>query len=77
MRSKIDKRYAKSTSAKFWILAYSVDTLLSKDDPDIGEAQQLLETTHHPFDDVWFLYPYAENDLGALIHVWPAAGPEH
>jgi hypothetical protein len=72
VQSKIDKRYAKPASAKFWMLAYSVDTLLSKDDPDIVESRRLLETSTHPFDDVWFLYPYAEKDLGALVHVWPA-----
>jgi hypothetical protein len=52
-------------------LAYSVDSLLGKDDPDIAESQRLLETLPHPFDEVWFLYPYAEKDLGALVHVWP------
>jgi hypothetical protein len=71
VQSKIDKQYAKPASVKFVLLAYSVDSLLLKDDPDIAEAQRLLETSPHPFDEVWFLYPYAKMELGALIHVWP------
>jgi hypothetical protein len=52
-------------------LAYSIDTLFREDDPDIVESQRLLGTSRHPFDEAWFLYPYAEVDLGALIYVWP------
>jgi hypothetical protein len=71
IRSKIDKRYTKPASAKFWLLAYSVDSLLVEHDPDIASSQRLLETSRHPFDEVWFLYPYADRELGALVHVWP------
>jgi hypothetical protein len=71
VRSKIDKRYAKPASTKFWLVAYSVDSLLSKDDPDIAESQRLLETSSHPFDQAWFFFAYAEKNLGALVHVWP------
>jgi hypothetical protein len=71
VQSKIDKRYIKPASSKFWLLAYSVDTLFGKDDPDIAESQRLLEASRHPFDEAWFLYAYAEMDLGALVHVWP------
>jgi hypothetical protein len=71
VQSKIDKRYAKPAAAKFWLLAYSIDTLFREDDPDIVESQRLLGTSRHPFDEVWFLYPYAEMDLGALVYVWP------
>ena len=71
VQSKINKLYTKPTSAKFWLLAYSVDSHLGEDDPDIAESQRLLETSRHPFDEVWFLHPYAEKELGALVHVWP------
>jgi hypothetical protein len=50
VQSKIDKQYTKPASVKFVLLAYSVDSLLRKDDPDIAEAQRLLETSSHPFD---------------------------
>jgi len=71
VRSKIEKHYSKPESEKFVLLAYSIDTLLRSDDPDVRESQQILEATEHPFDDVWYFYPYAEKILGALIHVWP------
>jgi hypothetical protein len=70
IQSKIDKRYAKPASARFVLLAYSVDTYFTKDDPDITESRRLLESSHHSFDDVWFLYPYAERESGALVRVW-------
>jgi len=71
VRSKIDKQYTKPASARFWLLTYSVDSPLREDDPDIAESQRLLEASRHPFDEVWFLYPYADRELGALVHVWP------
>jgi hypothetical protein len=71
VQSKIDKRYTKPASARFWLLAYSVDSLLSEDDPDIAESQRLLETSPHLFDELWFLYLYAEEELGALVYIWP------
>jgi hypothetical protein len=71
VRSKIDKRYAKPSAATLWLLAYSVDTLMTEDDPDIAESQRLLSCSRHPFDDVWFIYPHASEDIGQLIHVWP------
>ena len=70
IRSKISKRYAKPESARFWLLTYSVDSLLGEGDPDIAESQRLLEALGHPFDEVWFLYPYADRELGMLVHVW-------
>ena len=71
VQAKIDKRYAKPASANFWLLAYLVDTQLNKEDPDVAESQRLLETSPHPFDEVWFFYAYAGRHSGALVHVWP------
>ena len=71
VQSKIDKRYAKPSSARFVLLAYSVDTDLMRCDPDIAESHRLLDTSSHPFDEVWFLSPYAHEELGALWHIWP------
>jgi hypothetical protein len=71
VRSKISKYYAKPTIARFVLLTYSVDTHLEKDDPDVTEAKQLLDTVKHPFDEVWFFVPIAQKDFGQLIKVWP------
>jgi hypothetical protein len=71
VQSKIAKRYAKPAFGKFVLLAYSIDTLLEGNDPDVSESRRILESSQHPFDDVWFIYPYADKELGALIHIWP------
>jgi len=71
VQSKIAKRYAKPKVGKFLLLAYSIDTMFAEDDPDLVEARRILETSQHPFDDTWYLYPYADKELGHLIHIWP------
>lgn len=71
VQSKLSKRYAKPRFGKFILLAYTVDTLLNEDDPDVKASRHLLETSVHPFDDAWFIYLYADIDLGSLVHVWP------
>jgi hypothetical protein len=71
VQSKIAKRYAKPAVGKFVLLAYSIDTLLKGDDPDVSESRCILSSSQHPFDDAWFIYPYADKELGALVHIWP------
>jgi hypothetical protein len=71
VQSKIAKRYAKPAVGKFVLLAYSIDTLLQDEDPDVSESRRILESSQHPFDDAWFIYPYADKELGALVHIWP------
>ena len=71
VESKIAKRYAKPAVGKFVLLVYSIDTLLRDNDPDISKARRILETSQHPFDDVWFIYLYPDQELGALVHIWP------
>lgn len=70
IRSKMHKRYAKPTSAKFWLLAYSIDILLHEADLDVTESRDELSNREHPFDAVWFLFPYASKPLGALLRIW-------
>jgi hypothetical protein len=67
----IKKRYTKPASVRFWLLAYSIDSLLLEEDPDIAESRRLLEDLRHLFDEVWFLYPFADRESGAIVHVWP------
>jgi hypothetical protein len=71
VQSKIAKRYAKPSVGQFVLLAYSIDTLLQGDDTDVSESRRILESSQHPFDDAWFIYPYADRELGALVHIWP------
>jgi hypothetical protein len=69
IRNKIEKRYSKSEE-KFWLLVYSTDTLLTYDDPDILESVNSLKAKSHPFDAVWYMYPYDNSELGHLLLIW-------
>lgn len=72
IRSKIDKRYARARNARFWLVLFASDTLpLSLNNPDFLSAQNLLKTSPHPFDEVWYIYPLANHDYGAVLQVWP------
>lgn len=74
VEQKLRKRYAKPAAA-FWLLAYSTDTLLMDDDPDVPTTRHVLASGGHVFDAAWFLYPYNDVDLGHLLRVWPADEP--
>jgi hypothetical protein len=74
VRSKL-KKHNTPTEGRFILLVYSIDTLFTEDDPDIGESHRLLSTKPHPFDEAWYLYPYAEHELGHLIQLLPREGP--
>jgi hypothetical protein len=71
VQSKIVKQYAKPAIGKLILLAYSIDTVLQDNDPDVSESRRILESSQHPFDDAWFIYPYADTELGALVRIWP------
>ncbi len=73
IKKKIKKGYAKS-SAEFWLLVYSVDILPKADDPEVDEARKLLRSMQHPFDQVWFFFPYSNQDLGHLIPLFLREG---
>jgi hypothetical protein len=70
VENKISKRYTKPPGV-FWLLAYSTDTLLMQDDPDVLRARQVLAAGAQVFDGAWFLYPYNNVDLGQLLKIWP------
>lgn len=74
IKGKIEKHYSKPNE-QFWLLCYSTDTLLREDDPDIRESFTLLDNGNHPFDEVWYIYPYNGVDLGHIVHVWPRQQP--
>lgn len=71
---KINKQYSKPKEL-FWLLAYSCDSLLHDDSRDMITARTLLNCKNHPFDAVWYLYPYSNKDIGHLVQVWPRQEP--
>ena len=70
VRAKIDLGYEKP-AGEYWLLLYSSDILPMSDSPEVAEAANVLEATTHPFDQVWFLFPYPNQDLGHLVKIWP------
>lgn len=71
--AEIDKkrqRYRKPVPGKFWLLMYSSDMLPQESDPMVVAAKQHVRTVAHPFDAVWFLYPYSNQDLGHLLNLF-------
>jgi len=70
VRSKIALGYSKPEE-DYWLLLYSSDIIPRSDDAEVAEAKTLLDTKVHPFDQVWFLFPYANQELGHLVKVWP------
>lgn len=70
VKSKIDLHYSRNSYKNFVLLAYSIDTLLMNQDPDVIECRMLLSTEVHPFDDSWCFFPYADDELGHIVHLW-------
>jgi len=71
VQSKVNKRYIKPSNGNFILLAYSIDSLISEKDPDVLESRRILGADDHPFNEAWFIFPYAERELGAIFRIWP------
>ncbi len=69
IRKKIIKGYP-PPNHEFWLLVYTTDMLFAVDDASIGLAAALLNCDSHPFDKVWFFFPYHDRDLGHVVRVW-------
>jgi hypothetical protein len=68
---KLAKHYSKPTN-RFWLVVFGTDTMppLESSD-DFSAAQSLLGSVEHPFDEVWYIWPLADQDAGAVIQLWP------
>ena len=71
VQSKLAKRYVKPSNSNFILLAYSIDALITSDDRDVPEVHRILSVEPNPFDEIWFIRPYAERNLGAIFRIWP------
>ncbi len=76
VQTKLAKHYVKPNIGKFILLLYSIDFSLEMDELDLRDARQLLNSAKHPFDDVWFIYLYPQEELGALTLIWPLKDKE-
>ena len=81
IQRKIDKHYPPSGSEKLFLVAYERFWLARfTDDEAIKLAQSNLKVSEHPFDEVWYFYPIAEDPEapdkpeGFLKQLWPLNG---
>ena len=69
---KVGKRYTRYAAGRLWLLAY--DTGFSMEPPPsraASEAKALLLQRSHPFDEVWYFYPFAGEGRGFVDRIWP------
>lgn len=66
---KIEK-YGKP-KGPFWLVIYSSDFPLRPEDEEMVQARTILAKRSHPFDMVWFLFPYNNRAVGHLVQLWP------
>ncbi|MFH1929783.1 MAG: hypothetical protein ABIK79_16690 [Chloroflexota bacterium] len=72
IQRKMDLHYAEYSEGKLWLLAYEVGSLSvgPPPSPSIQQARDLLGR-NSAFDEVWYMFPYAQEDIGAIFRVWP------
>lgn len=70
--SKLEKHYQSWEGHRFLLLIYELRMIsVETGGVALAYAQNVLRSHDHPFNEVWYLYPYAEQDLGHLVRVWP------
>jgi len=71
VQNKASKRY--SYSGRLWLLVFGREAWFAEPPPSEAgaNARALLSTMRHPFDEVWFIYPYSGAELGSIEQVWP------
>lgn len=70
IRNKIKMRYG-PPKYEFWLLVYTTDMPITRDEASIGLAAALLECNPHPFNKIWFFFPYHDRERGHVVQVWP------
>ncbi len=75
---KLKKNYPRYKGGRLWLLAYEVFSMSVNEKPSKSAnlARDLLRKPGHPFDEVWYFYPYADMDLGHIEQVWPIDSPK-
>lgn len=69
IEGKLNKNYPRYQNGQLWLLAYSYDPCILEPEA-IARAKLLLDSREHPFNEVWCIFPYAAQDLGAIEKVW-------
>ncbi|MDA1062158.1 MAG: hypothetical protein O2895_04520 [Chloroflexi bacterium] len=65
------RRYAPPAN-EFWLLSYSSDLLLLDD--ELEDLRERIDELGHPFDRIWYFYPFPNQDQGFSKELWPRSG---
>ena len=72
---KIKKRYSPLSNHKILLLIYDLRNggfaTSITDSVGLTNAHKVLQTNKHYFNEVWYVYPLAEQDQGIILKVWP------
>lgn len=73
IEGKLRKSYTKYKKGRLCLLAYEVFSMSVGPKPSKAAAiaRELLDSQLHPFDEVWYIHPYAGKPLGHIERVWP------
>jgi len=73
---KIAKSYTRYAKGSLTLLVYEVGSISVEpgESQAILKAREILEANEHNFDEAWYIFPYADRDLGAINKIWP--GPK-
>lgn len=73
IEGKLMKRYPQYKKGHLWLLAYEVFSMSVGPKPSKAAliARQMLQGQSHPFDEVWYIHPYAGKPLGHIERILP------
>ncbi|MEX1255896.1 MAG: hypothetical protein WEE64_16315 [Dehalococcoidia bacterium] len=71
VQRKVDKHYAKPSRASLWLLAYGNVGQAVVEGRAAALAKDILAKSQHPFEEVWYIFPYPDEDLGSIERIWP------
>jgi len=72
IQQKIEKKYPDSDAIGLMLLAYSLrGPIVIPESESVRRTQAALAAVSHPFKEVWYFFPYVDEDLGHLVKVWP------
>ena len=69
---KIAKSYTPYAKGSLILLIYEVGSISVEpgESQAILIARELLGTKEHNFDEAWYIFPYADHDMGAINKIW-------
>ena len=72
VKHKIAKSYTSYDKGRLMLLVYEVGSIsIEMGGNDVIErAIKVLTQDRHPFDEVWYIFPYADGNIGALYKIW-------